>query len=256
MESREFQFKNRAGETLAGRLELPPTSPVAFALFAHCFTCSKNIKAATQISRGLRDQGIGVLRFDFTGLGNSEGDFANTNFSSNVQDLLWAADGLREEFESPKLLVGHSLGGAAALVAGGEIPDLAAVAVISAPSEPSHVLKLLTHELEAIETHGAAEVELAGQRFTIKRQFIEDLRSQSLENRLKKLRKPLLIYHSPSDHVVGIEHARAIFDAARHPKSFISLDGADHLVTRPRDAAFIARTLAAWSSRYLSDRET
>jgi putative redox protein len=251
MPTQRYEFENKSGEALAGRLELPDDEPRAFAVFAHCFTCTSQVKAATQISRALGARGIAALRFDFTGLGGSEGDFANTNFSSNVADLVAAARSLAETHAAPRLLVGHSLGGAAVLMAAESLPDVAAVATIGAPSDPAHVTRLLTGQLSDLEERGEAEVEIAGRRFTIKKQFVDDLRSQSLADRLEKLGRPLLIYHAPTDSVVGIENARSLFEAAKHPKSFISLDDADHLVSRPEDSQFVADTLAAWAGRYI-----
>ncbi len=249
--SDQFTFRNNDGEELSGRLELPSREVQAFAVFAHCFTCSKNVVATSRISRELRNYGIAVLRFDFTGLGNSEGDFAITNFSSNVEDVVAAADSLRERFQAPSLLVGHSLGGAAVLAAAARISEVRAVATIGAPSEPAFMVKLLGDYVARIEEEGLAAINLAGRRFTIRKQFLEDVTETSLREQLPKMRKALLIYHSPTDKLVNIEHARLIYDSAKHPKSFISLDGADHLLTRKEDAEFVARTLAAWASRYL-----
>jgi len=255
MPSSRYRFRNAEGETLSGRLELPATPPRAFAVFAHCFTCTSKVKAATHISRGLCDRGVAVLRFDFTGLGDSEGDFANTDFSSNVADLVAAAESLAQTHEPPRLLVGHSLGGAAVLMAAERLPAAKAVATIGAPSDPAHVARLLSGQLDEIEAHGEAEVQLGGRPFTIKRQFIEDLRRHPLTERVGELGRPLLVFHAPGDRVVGIDNARAIFEAAKHPKSFVSLDDADHLVTRGDDARFIADTLAAWARRYIPAAE-
>ncbi|MDX1433941.1 MAG: alpha/beta fold hydrolase [Gammaproteobacteria bacterium] len=252
MKKERFEFSNRDGERLAALLERPAATPRAVAVFAHCFTCSKDIAAASRISRALAARGLAVLRFDFTGLGNSEGDFANTNFSSNVDDLRAAADSLRERLAAPSLLVGHSLGGAAVLAVAADIPEVEAVVTIGAPSEPDHVTRLLAAERAEIERAGQAEVDLAGRRFTIKRQFLEDLAAQRLAERVHGMRKALLIMHSPQDEIVGIDNAAAIFRAALHPKSFISLDGADHLLTRRADSEYVAATVAAWASRYLS----
>lgn len=246
-----FEFENPAGQKLTGRLDLPSDAPRAMALFAHCFTCSKNAKAATNVSQALTASGIGVLRFDFTGLGNSEGDFANTNFSSNVDDLYAAADALRSRHRAPDLLIGHSLGGAAVLAAAPGIPESRAVATIGAPSDPGHVVHLLGGHLDQIEQDGEAEVVLGGRRFRIRRQFVDDVREAGLLAALPKLKRSLMIFHSPVDDLVGLDHARKLFEAARHPKSFVALDGADHLLTRPEDARFVADTLAAWAYRYL-----
>jgi len=255
MPSSRYQFRNTAGQTLSGRLELPVATPRAFVVFAHCFTCTSKVKAATRISRALCDLGMAVLRFDFTGLGDSEGDFANTDFSSNVADLVAAARSLEQTHDAPQLLIGHSLGGAAVLMAAERLPAVKAVATIGAPSDPAHVTHLLSQHLDRIEEHGEATIQLGGRPFTIKRQFIEDLQSQSLAQRVGQLGRPLLIFHAPGDQIVGIDNAREIFEAARHPKSFVSLDDADHLVTRGDDARFIADTLAGWARRYIEPTE-
>ncbi len=251
MTTERLVFPNAAGQELAARLELPDGKPRAWALFAHCFTCSKNSHAATRVSRQLALRGLAVLRFDFTGLGNSDGDFANTNFSSNVDDLVSAAQALEQRFEAPALLVGHSLGGAAVIAAAGRLPSVRAIATIGAPSEPDHVQQLLEHRVEDIERDGSATVVLGGRRFQITRQFLEDLRAHSLHDALRNLRRPLLVFHSPRDEIVDIDHAQRLHAAARQPKSFISLDGADHLLSRPEDAEFVAATLAAWAARYV-----
>ncbi|TVS08158.1 MAG: alpha/beta fold hydrolase [Phycisphaerales bacterium] len=251
MPSNRYEFKSAEGQTLAGRLELPDGESAAFVVFAHCFTCTSKVKAATAVSRALCDRGFAVLRFDFTGLGDSEGDFANTNFSSNVDDLVAAAESLAQTHKSPGLLVGHSLGGAAALIAAKRLPDVKAVATIGAPADPAHLTHLLSENIDEIEEHGVAEVRIGGRPFTIKRDFIEDLKRQTLQQRVGGLNRPLLIFHAPTDRVVGIENARQLFEAAKHPKSFVSLDGADHLVTDVKDARFIAEVLTAWASRYL-----
>ncbi|NIR29481.1 MAG: OsmC family protein [Gammaproteobacteria bacterium] len=248
----KFTFTNRGGQELAALLEAPQAAPAgAYALFAHCFTCSKDIAAASRISRALAQRGYGVVRFDFTGLGNSEGDFGNTNFSSNVEDLLAAADRLRVEHRAPALLIGHSLGGAAVLAAAGRIREAAAVVTIGAPSDPSHVAHLLQSRRDQIESEGSAVVALAGRRFTIRQQFLEDIENQKLEQAIRRMRKALLILHSPVDEMVAIDHAADIFQAALHPKSFISLDDADHLLSRRRDSEYVAEIVAAWASRYL-----
>jgi putative redox protein len=253
IERKKLSFQNRDGEVLAALLEHPATKPAAYALFAHCFTCSKDIAAASRISRALAARGIAVLRFDFTGIGNSEGDFANTNFSSNVADLVCAADHLRENFQAPALLVGHSLGGAAVLAAAGEIPETQAVVTIGAPSDPGHVSHLFESDREEIEEKGSAVVNLAGRKFEIKKQFLDDIAEQSLADRIKRMRKALLIFHSPVDEIVGIDNASAIFQAALHPKSFVSLDKADHLLSRAVDSEYVAATISAWASRYVLD---
>lgn len=251
--SDKIVFTNGSGARLAARLELPEGEPSAYAIFAHCFTCSMNIAAATRISRALCARGIGVLRFDFTGLGNSEGDFANTNFSSNVDDLLSAAAYLAENLAPPRILVGHSLGGAAVLAAAPKLPEIAAVATIGAPADPAHVKNLLRGDLEEIEAEGSAEVNIGGRGFLIKRQFLEDLSGQKMEVHLRGLDAALMVFHSPLDSIVSIDEAARIYMGARHPKSFISLDGADHLLTRAADAVWVADLLAVWAERYLGE---
>ncbi len=251
-----FEFQNDAGERLAGLLERPEGNIAAYALFAHCFTCSKDIAAASRISRALTAHGIAVLRFDFTGLGHSEGEFANTNFSTNVADLRSAAEAVREQLGAPGLLIGHSLGGAAVLAVAGDIPEARAVVTIGAPSDPAHIAHLLKDNQAEIESEGEAEVNLAGRTFTIKRQFLHDIESQRLAERIRTMRKALLIMHSPVDEIVAIDNASEIFLAARHPKSFISLDDADHLLTRRADSQYVAVTIGAWARRYLLDGES
>ena len=246
-------FAGARGDKLAALLELPAGAPRAHALFAHCFTCSKDVFAAARIARGLAERGIAVLRFDFTGLGNSEGEFANTNFSSNVGDLVAAAEFLRARYQAPKLLIGHSLGGAAVLAAAERVPEAVAVATIAAPAEPAHVRRLLAADAAAIEAQGEAEVVIGGKRFRITRQFLEDIEAQRLAGKIGALHKALIIFHSPRDQTVSIDNATAIFQAARHPKSFVSLDDADHLLSRPANAVYVAGMLAAWASRYLGE---
>lgn len=250
-ETRKTEFPGAGGEALAAALEIPSGRPRAFALFAHCFSCSKDIKAAREIARALRAEGYAVMRFDFTGLGASEGDFANTNFSSNVEDLVKAADYLRTEFEAPSLLIGHSLGGAAAIVAASKIPEIKGVAVIGAPAEADHVAMQIGDKREEIETRGVATVSLAGRPFTIKKQFLDDLAAQNVTDAASKLDRPLLIMHAPLDQTVGIDNATRIFVAAKHPKSFVSLDTADHLLSDAKDARYAAGVLAAWSARFV-----
>lgn len=249
--SERFEFSNQAGDSLAGRLELPSGNPKAVAIFAHCFTCSKNVAAATKISRELCSLGIAVLRFDFTGLGNSDGDFQNTNFSSNVEDVISAAQALQQRALNVEILIGHSLGGAAVLSAASKLEDVKLVATIGAPSEPKHVVHLFEEQRPEIESQGLAEVSLAGRKFTIKQQFVDDVTTTSLKSQIAALRKVLVLFHSPVDDIVNVENAREIYEAAMHPKSYISLDQADHLLTKPKDAAFVARTLAAYTSHYL-----
>ncbi|KQO05854.1 osmotically inducible protein C [Agreia sp. Leaf244] len=238
---------------LAARLDLPESAPRAYALFAHCFTCSKDVFAAARISRSLTDFGIAVLRFDFTGLGNSGGEFANTNFSSNIDDLDRAASFLRTHYAAPTLLIGHSLGGAAVLAVAHRIPEVRAVATIGAPADPDHVIRLLLDSRAEIEASGEAEVQLAGRTFRIRQQFLDDISAQPQAERIHGLNAALLVMHSPVDTTVDVDNARRIFDAARHPKSFISIDGADHLLTKSEDSTFTAATLAAWASRYAFD---
>ncbi|MBX3663706.1 MAG: OsmC family protein [Burkholderiales bacterium] len=248
---RPAQFPGSFGTPLAARLELPAVPPVAYALFAHCFTCSKNSVAAARISTALVEQGFGVLRFDFTGLGDSKGDFANTNFSSNVADLVAAADWLRAHHGPPRVLIGHSLGGAAVLAAAREIADARAVATMGAPFHPAHVQQLLGDVNPEIEARGEAVITLQGRSFRVRRQFLEDLAKQDNAEHIGRLRKALLIFHSPRDTVVDIDNAARIFAAAKHPKSFVSLDTADHLLTDKGDAQYVAAVLAAWASRYV-----
>lgn len=241
------------GDRLAGILDLPGGDPSAFAMFAHCFTCSKDLHATRRVSRALAERGIATLRVDFTGLGESEGDFASTTFGGNIDDLLAAATFLEREHEQPALLIGHSLGGAAVILASARLTSVRAVATIGAPSDPAHVTHLFTDEAEDIAAHGEAEVSIGGRPFRIKREFVEDLEHHAPTDILADLKKPLLIMHAPGDAIVPIDHARILFDAALHPKSFISLDDADHLLSKPRDAEYAAAMIAAWAGRYLTD---
>jgi uncharacterized protein len=247
-------FPGTAGQKLAARLDAPDEAPTAYALFAHCFTCGKDVFAAARIAQQLAAHGIAVLRFDFTGLGSSEGEFANTNFSSNVADLVAAAAHLRAAYAAPALLIGHSLGGAAVLAAAGSVPECKAVVTIGAPSDVRHVRHLLGERLSQIEADGEAEVVLAGRPFTIKRQFLLDAEEQNLAAKIAELRRALLVMHSPRDDTVEISNATRIFTAAKHPKSFISLDTADHLLTAREDAVYAADLIAAWAVRYLPTR--
>lgn len=253
MRSEKFEFPGHSGDMLAARLDMPDTPPRAHALFAHCFTCTKDIVAASRISRALTEAGIAVLRFDFTGLGHSEGEFANTNFSSNIDDLIAAADHMRASGSAPDLLIGHSLGGAAVLAAAGRIEEVRCVVTIGAPADPGHLAHMFRNDAAEIEAKGEAVVSLAGREFTIKQQFLDDIESQSIEACVQNLRRALLVLHSPVDNTVGIENASKIFAAARHPKSFISLDDADHLVSREADASYVARAITGWASRYLPE---
>lgn len=238
---------------LAGMLETPDSPPRGYALFAHCFTCGKSSIAASRIARALVGKGYAVLRFDFTGLGGSDGDFANSNFSSNVDDLVAAADFLRTEYQAPALLVGHSLGGRAVLSAAHRIPEVKAVATLGAPADPDHVSKQFACELDRIEQEGEANVSLAGRPFTIKKQFLEDIRQDNRD--IEQLKAALLVMHSPLDTVVSIEQAEKIYTRAKHPKSFVSLDSADHLLTHKNDAIYVADVIAAWAVRYLPAAE-
>jgi uncharacterized OsmC-like protein/alpha-beta hydrolase superfamily lysophospholipase len=254
--SERITFASARGELLAARLDMPVGAPRALALFAHCFTCSKDVFAAARISHGLAERGLAVLRFDFTGLGASEGDFANTNFSSNLEDLVAAADFLREEYEAPRILIGHSLGGAAVLAAAHRIPEAVAIATIAAPADPAHVGHLFTSAQAEIEAEGEAEVTIAGRSFRVQKQFLDDIAGHRLKDHIARLRKALIIFHAPRDEVVGIENASQIFAAAKHPKSFVSLDDADHLLTRRADAVYVAEVLVAWAGRYLPEADT
>ena len=248
----KFEFKNRDGVTLAGALEQPSTSRRGVAVFAHCFTCHKNVHAASRVSKGLRDQGFAVLRFDFTGLGQSEGDFANTNFSTNLEDLRSAIIALKADGLTVDLLIGHSLGGAAVLAVAEEFQDIKLVATIGAPSDPAHVLHLFDENtISKIKADGQAEVSLGGRPFSVRKEFIEDVNEASLIEKLSTNHKPLLICHSPTDSIVNVDHARKIYEAARHPKNFVSLDGADHLLRNPEDATFVAALISTWATRYL-----
>ncbi|WP_323784984.1 bifunctional alpha/beta hydrolase/OsmC family protein [Thalassovita sp.] len=251
MKSERFSFTGHDGSTLAARLDLPEGQVCATALFAHCFTCSKDIPAARRISSRLASQGIAVLRFDFTGLGHSEGEFANTNFTTNVADLILAARALGEKLMPPQLLIGHSLGGAAMLKAAGNIPTAHAVATIGAPFDPSHVAQNFAAQLDEIRAQGKAEVDLEGRRFTICEHFLDDIAAQQMGPAIREMKKALLVLHAPRDTVVGIDNAAEIFAAALHPKSFVTLDDADHLISREEDAEYVADTIATWAGRYV-----
>ncbi len=252
MASQKIFFLNDDGENLAARLELPVNQhPHTFALFAHCFTCNKNLTAVRNIGRALNQAGIAVLRFDFTGLGESEGDFADTNFSSNVSDLVAAARFLEKEYQAPEILIGHSLGGAAVVAAAYEISSVSAVATIAAPADPTHVSHIFTSSIEEIEKSGVAEVSIGGRSFTVKKQFLDDIRSNVHGDRLRNLNKALLVMHSPQDLTVEIGQASKIYGAARHPKSFVSLDGADHLLSNKEDSFYVGEVIATWVKRYI-----
>ena len=248
----KHSFPNAQGEILSALIERPEVDVRAYALFAHCFTCSKNIGTATRISRALAGRGFAVMRFDFTGLGNSEGDFANTNFSSNIDDLVAAAAYLRQREQAPGVLIGHSLGGAAVIAAAPQIPETRAVVTIAAPDDPGHMRHLLRDKVPDIERQGWAHVSIGGQEFTIKKQFLEDVSGHSLEDALQNLNLPLLLLHSPMDKLIGIEHAYHLFEVANQPKSLISLDNADHLLNNPADAEYAAEAISAWAGRYVA----
>ncbi len=253
--SQRIEFENSRGVKIAAALDLPKSSIRAFAVFAHCFSCSKDFAASRHIANALQNEGIAVLRIDFTGLGHSDGEFSNSNFSTNLEDLQAACAWLSAHHRPPELLIGHSLGGAAVLMAALDMPNVKAVATIGAPAAPDHVLHLLGEKREEIAENGEAEVLLAGRPFHIRKQFIDDVTAFDLTNRLKELRADLLVCHSPIDRVVGIENAQEIFLAARHPKSFVSLDRADHLLSRREDAAYLAGVISAWAARHFPSTE-
>ncbi|MGB0713492.1 MAG: alpha/beta fold hydrolase, partial [Gammaproteobacteria bacterium] len=253
----KLEFDNDQGHSLAGLLETPPNGVAIarYALFAHCFTCGKDVAAASRISRALAARGIAVLRFDFTGLGNSDGDFANTNFSSNVQDLLAAARALERDYQAPSLLIGHSLGGAAVLAAAPQLDSVKAVSTIAAPATASHVTHLFGKHIDELETRGEAEVRIGARTFWVRKQLLDDLDRYGDAEHIGTLRRPLLVFHSPVDEIVDIREAATIYQAAKHPKSFISLDDADHLLSNRDDAEYVAETLVSWASRSLDIRD-
>ena len=255
MPSEKFEFVGQQGQRLAARLDRPAGEARATALFAHCFTCGKDVLAASRIASALVGHGFACLRFDFTGLGASEGEFGNAGFSSNVEDLVAAAACLRQRGHAPALLIGHSLGGAAVIAAAEQIPEVRAVATIGAPAEVAHVLHQFGTSLAEIEEHGTADVMLAGRHFTIARSFVEDARTHTLAERLGGLNRALLVMHAPTDTTVGVDNARRIFEAARHPKSFVALHGADHLLSRATDSRYAAAIISAWAERYINDQE-
>lgn len=246
-------FTGAQGEPLSGTLDLPDGAPRAYALFAHCFTCSKDFLVAKRLSRALLYEGIAVFRFDFTGLGESDGDFANTNFSSNVGDLIAAANYLKKHRASPEILIGHSLGGSAVIAAAGHLADTKAVATINAPADPEVVRDLIRESVLEIEQKGEAEVQIGDSTFRIRSQFLEDIATHKLQDAVAKMDTSLLVLHAPDDEIVPIDNASQIFTAAKHPKSFVALEGADHLLTREADALYAGRVLSAWASRYISE---
>ncbi|MFT5679882.1 MAG: uncharacterized OsmC-like protein/fermentation-respiration switch protein FrsA (DUF1100 family) [Myxococcota bacterium] len=253
MSTSRVTFPGSSGHELVGRLHLPLGRPRAWALFAHCFTCSKDLRAARVMAEALAARGVGVLRFDFTGLGQSGGDFADTHFSSNVGDLLAAARWMAEEHGPPDLLLGHSLGGAAVLIAAGDLPSCKAVVTVGAPSDPGHVAHLFAEARPEIEAHGEAVVQLSGRPFKVRKAFLDDIAESNLLPHVAALRRALLVLHSPQDRTVGVEHASKLYTAARHPKSFISLDGADHLLSKAADARYVGQVVSAWVDRYLPE---
>ncbi len=254
MSQEDVSFTGVHGGTLAGVLDVPEGRARAWALFAHCFTCSKESHAASRISQALAARGIGVLRYDFTGLGESGGDFADATFSSDVANLVVAAELMREQGRAPQLLVGHSLGGAAVVAAAGRVPGVTAVVTVNAPAHPSHVAHLLDDVTEELARAGQACVRIGGRSFTVRQDLIDDLDGQDQRDRLTSLDAALLVMHAPADEVVGVDNARELFDQARHPKSFVALDGADHLLSRRADATYVADVVLAWASRYLDDK--
>ena len=254
MTSKKIKFTNTQGNELAARIELPDyETPKGFALFAHCFTCNKNLSAVRNIGKALTNSGIAVLRFDFTGLGESEGDFENTNFSSNIDDLISAAKFLEENYSAPDIIIGHSLGGAAVLFASQHIPSVKAVATIGAPSNPKHVSHLFKSGVDEINKNGEATLIIGGREFKIKKHFLDDINEKNMDKTLKNLKGSLLVMHSPQDTTVGIENAAQIYKCAWHPKSFISLDGADHLLTNKEDSLYVGKMIAIWSERYIKN---
>ena len=252
MASRQFDFIGSDGQRLSGQLDEPEGPALAYAIFAHCFTCTRKSLAAVRISRALTAKGIGVLAFDFTGLGQSAGEFADSSFSGNIRDLIAAASAMEEAGKAPSVLIGHSFGGAAVLAAAGDLPTVKAIATIAAPFDVKHIKhQFIEDDLARLEAEGETEVTLGGRPFRIKKDFIDDLAQHNQAERIRVLKRSLLIMHAPFDQYVGIENAQMIFESARHPKSFVSLDGADHLLTKAQDATYVADVIAAWASRYL-----
>ncbi len=256
MYNKKVTFKNKQGNILCGEIDLPiDKRPISYALFAHFFTGNKNFTAVRNISHALTQNQIAVMRFDFTGLGKSEGEFKNTNFTTNVEDLIAASQFLATHFKAPKLIIGHSLGGAAAIYAASKIDSIEAVSTIGAPANPNHVKHLFVEHIDDINLDGEATFEIAGRPFTIKKQFLEDIKNKDLPKILKELRKPILIFHSPQDKIVGIKNARILFEAAHHPKSFISLDKANHLLTNKEDSFYVGKVVSAWANRYINNNK-
>lgn len=251
MGSKKIEFTGSTGETLSAKIDFPESTPKAFALFAHCFTCSKDLKAVGNITKALAKKGIATFRFDFTGLGQSSGNFADTNFSSNVGDLIAAYKFMCDQFKAPAILIGHSLGGAAVLQAKHSMPEIKAIATIGAPAEPTHVKDNFEMSLDEIEEKGEARVSLAGRPFTIKKQFLDDLEENKMEQFIVSLNCALIVFHSPIDNTVGINNATKIFKSAKHPKSFISLDKADHLLTNKSDSEYLGHVLGTWANKYI-----
>lgn len=257
MRFKKITFQNVEGNELSGRIDFPLVgTPKAYVLFAHCFTCSKNLKSVDYISQAFTQVGMAVLRFDFTGLGQSKGDFADTNFTSNLSDLKEAYDFLEKNYEAPQIMVGHSLGGAAVLHISGQLPAVRAVATVGAPSTPTHVSHLLEAGRSELEAKGEAEINIGGRPFKMKKQFLNDLAENEKKEVIKNLKKALLVLHSPQDTTVGIESAQEIFVEAMHPKSFISLDGADHLLLKEEDARYVGTVIAGWATRYIDESQT
>ncbi|NBC58407.1 MAG: alpha/beta fold hydrolase [Bacteroidetes bacterium] len=252
MKSKKVKFKNKNEEELVGRLDLPVDKRIhSYCIFAHCFTCNKNLKAIKNISDGLTSSGFGVLRFDFTGLGQSDGAFEDTDFSHNVDDLIAASKFLEDHYEAPILIIGHSLGGTASIFAAHQLDHIKAYVTIGSPFQPEHVSKLLESKMDEIQSEGKAKVNVGGRSFTIKKDFLEDLQKNKIDEFLGDLKKPYLIFHSPQDEIVGVKNAELLYKNAHHPKSFVSLDGADHLMSNPKDSLYVGQVISSWASRYL-----
>ncbi|GAB5539551.1 MAG: bifunctional alpha/beta hydrolase/OsmC family protein [Salibacteraceae bacterium] len=251
MKSEKLSISNKSGTALHAVLELPPNQhPTHYAMFAHCFTCSSNLNAVRNVSRSLANQGFGVVRFDFTGLGKSEGAFADSHFSGNVSDLICVAEHIKQHYSAPKLIVGHSLGGAASIVAASKLDYIEAVATIAAPSSVQHTKKHFSHGIEELSEKGAIEVNIGGRPFKIDSEFVKDFDNTDLLKVVKELRKPILIMHAPFDKTVAIQSAQELYTSSMHPKSFISLDGADHLLTEKRDSEYVGDVIGSWVKRY------